>query len=108
MKIAKLFFALIALSISTSTFAHSGPEYPTVSEEIMSIIKDANFELDGSDKVVINFLINSENKLILISTNDKSNEKRLRSLLDLKDVNWSGEADINTIYTLPLVINKSK
>jgi hypothetical protein len=104
MKITKLLFALLALSISTASFANSDPDYPTVGEEIKALIQEANIDFKDTDRVLINFLINSENKLILISANDKDNEEKLRSLLDLKNVNWSGEADINTIYTLPIIV----
>ena len=105
MKITKLLFALLALSISTVTFANSGPDYPTVGEEIKTLIQKADIDFEDTEKVMINFLINSDSKLIIVSTSDKENEASLRSVLNLKKVN-KGDLEMNTIYSLPIQLKK--
>ena len=101
MKLTKLFFALFALTISTATFASSGPEFPSVREEIQSLIQNSNLVFDQSEKVLINFLINNESKLIVLSTSGNIDEESIRSILNLKKVN-KGELETNTVYTLPV------
>ncbi len=101
MKLTKLFFALFALTISTTTFAFSGPEFPSVREEIQSLIQNSDLVFDQSEKVLINFLINNESKLIVLSTSGNIDEESIRSILNLKKVN-KGELETNTVYTLPV------
>lgn len=105
MKITKLLFALLALSISTASFANSDPDYPTVGEEIKALIQEANIDFKDTDRVLINFLINSDSKLIIVSTTDRENESSLRSVLNLKKVN-KGDLETNTIYTLPIQVKQ--
>ena len=106
MRITKLLFTFLALTFVTFTStANNDPLTSSVRNEIKSIFEKADFEVQEDQRVLINFLINSKNEIIVISASDDSLEPSIRGILDLKKVS---AADIvyNRLYTLPIQLKK--
>jgi hypothetical protein len=76
-----------------------------VRNEIKELIQNASLQYGETESLVVNFLINSENEIIVVSTNDKKNESAIRSALALKKVKGS-DLTKNKLYTLPIQIKK--
>lgn len=106
MRITKLLFTFLAMTFVTFTSsANNDPYGTTVREEIKSIFDDAQFEVEKDQRVIINFLINSKNEIIVISTSNEYLDSSIRGVLDLKKVSAS-DITYNKIYTLPIQLKK--
>jgi len=110
MRITKsiLFTALFALVLGTAA-AHNttDPTKKTARNEIKSLIQKADFVADLKSDVTVNvtFLVNAKNELIIMSTDQKKFDKKIKSTLNYKRLK-STDMKVNTTYTLPIVLKK--
>jgi hypothetical protein len=105
MKFTKLLFTLLTLTIYTATYAGTDPNTSTVREEIQLMIKNVDLGTITAEKIIVNFMINSDNKIIVVSTNHQSSESIIRSSLNLKSVK-STDLELNRLYTIPIQVKK--
>ena len=104
MKFTKILFTLLTLSFCTASYASFDPNTST-REEIQLMMQDVDFKLESTDKILVNFMINTDNKLIIVSTDSKTNDEIIRSSLNLKSIN-SIDLELNKIYTIPIQLKK--
>jgi len=108
MRITKsiLMTALFALILGTAS-ASTNPETNSARNEIKNLIEKAdiadNIEVDIIVKV--NFMVNSNNEIIIISTDQKNLDSSIKSALNYKKLN-SSDIKVNMNYTLPVSLKK--
>ena len=102
-----LLSAMCAFTFSSAALASVNPAETTSRVEIKNIIQDSEV-FDGFENettVHINFMVNSKNEIIVLSTNDKDLDNRLKSVLNYQKLK-STDIVANKKYTLPVVLRK--
>ncbi len=106
MRITKLFFTILSLAFFTSaTKANIEPTTNNVREEIEILINKASLSFDSELEITLNFLINNNNEIIVVSTNNPDFESQFRSILNLKKIKTQ-DVTFNKMYTLPIKVKK--
>lgn len=110
MRLFKSIFAsavMMAFVFSANANNLTNPKTTDVRVEIKELIKDLDLTsyVDGEKVVKINFMLNTENEIIVLSTSDRTMDKVLKSTLNYKKVN---DADIeqNKVYSIPVRLIK--
>lgn len=109
MNFKKIIFSLVLFVSFTFAAVANSPlievEKTPQSFEIVikKLIQDVDFDLKDLNHTTVNisFLVNNENELIVLSTDDKSIDATLKSTLNYKKVN-SKELKRNTVYVIPI------
>jgi phosphoribosylaminoimidazole carboxylase (NCAIR synthetase) len=105
MKTIKLLFA--AAFLFTLSFAKANTIDPTSTDlmrkEISKIISKADWS--ESKTFYINFIITSQNEVLVTSTSDQSIDSQVKSLLNYKKLDVVG-VTTNEMFTLPVTIKK--
>jgi hypothetical protein len=108
MRITKsiLMTALFALIVGTAT-ASTNPETNSARNEIKELIKKADLAENLKSNVTVNvkFMVNANNEIIVMSTDQKNLDSSIKSTLNYKKLK-SSDMDINVTYTLPVVLKK--
>ncbi|MEM9548772.1 MAG: hypothetical protein AAGA77_22500 [Bacteroidota bacterium] len=101
-----LLTALFALILGTAN-ANTDPETKTTRYEIKQLIQKSNMAegLKQDITVNVNFMVNAKNELIIMSTDQKKLDKRIKSTLNYKKLK-STDMKVNVVYTLPLTLKK--
>ena len=96
-------FAFILGTVSAST----EPETNSARYEIKKLIEKANLTSDIKGDITVNvtFMVNGKNELIIMSTDKKKLDSRIKSTLNYKKLK-SSDMKVNTTYTLPVVLKK--
>ncbi len=110
MKLSKVLFAL-TFSLLISSFAFANPNTgiePTESTKIVttaikSIIQKLEINLNQleSKTVMLKFLINESDELVVLSTGDSDLDRTLKSALNYKEIN-AANMKYNKVYILPV------
>jgi len=104
LKVLCLTFVLVLVSFSaeahTSFAPDSKPEYAQLKKYLQKI--DFTSFVKGATKINVNFLINSKNEVIVISTSDKDMDFTVKNALNYKQIEVS-DLEYNKIYTLPVL-----
>ena len=108
MRITKsiLFTALFALVLGTAT-AGTNPTTNTARNEIKTLIQKANIA-EGLKKDVtvhVTFMVNAKNEIIVMSTDKKVLDNKIKNTLNYKQLK-SSDIKVNTTYTLPVVLKR--
>jgi hypothetical protein len=101
-----LMTALFALILGTAT-ASTNPETNSARFEIKKLIEKANIASDLKKDVTVNvtFMVNGKNEIIILSTDEKNLDSRIKSTLNYKKLK-SSDMKVNVTYTLPVVLKK--
>lgn len=103
MKSIKNFTLACLLFASLLVSANPIAEKPTFGKEVAQLLSQANLE---PGKYTINFLLNSEGQLVVISTGNAKNEGAIKNALNYKELK-DKSLNVNQIYTLPITVQKS-
>jgi len=108
MRITKsiLLTALFAMVLGTAT-ANTNPESKTARNEIKKLIQKANLAEDLKEDITVNvtFMVNAKNEIIIMSTDKKKLDTRIKSTLNYKKLK-SSDMKVNVAYTLPVTLKK--
>ncbi len=108
MRITRSIFltALFAMILGTAT-ANTDPETKTARNEIKQLIQKSNLaeNLEADITVNVTFMVNAKNEIIIMSTDQKKLDNRLKSTLNYKRLK-SSDMKINVAYTLPVTLKK--
>jgi len=110
MKITKSWFSLLSLALLFTFSAFANPSFAPENGEPSSITKQVHAylqsidltELDEEKTVLVDFMLNAKGELMILSTNDKSMDKAIKSKLNYKTIT-DHKLAINTTYTLPIL-----
>ncbi len=106
MRITKLLFAAVfSLFLSVSAFATNGPEVIELREEMKTFIEKANIDVQNDERIIINFLVNSQNEIVIVSTSKNIASKQVRNALNHRTVS-ANDFEHNKIYTLPIQLRR--
>jgi hypothetical protein len=100
--------AFIAIVFTANANSSADPFTKDVRVEIKELIKDLNLSSilsDGENVVKINFMLNTDNEIIVLSTSDKSLDNVLKSNLNYKKIR-SSELEQNKVYSIPVRLIK--
>lgn len=100
-------FALVLFS--TATYANPIPEAKNqLRTEIANYINNINFSNTDLEEDVlhVHFMLNSKNEIIVLSTDNKDLDQRIKGELNYRSVNVKG-AEQNKVYTLPIRVKNS-
>jgi hypothetical protein len=105
LKTIKLLFA--AAFLFTLSFAKANTIDPTSSEQLRCEISKIITSVDWSESKTfyINFIVTSQNEIIVTSTSDKTVDNQVKSLLNYKKLYTTGITP-NEIFTLPVTIKE--
>ncbi len=89
-----------------STMMFASPKNNIINSEGKQIQKmlTSNNVMNGLDKdtkVNISFLVNGQNEIIVLSTNNQDLDQAIKSALNYQKISVS-ELEYNTVYTLPV------
>ena len=108
MRITKsiLMTALFALILGTAS-ASTNPETNSARFEIKKLIEKADLASIIENEVTVNvtFMVNGNNELIIMSTDKKDLDSRIKSTLNYKKLK-SSDIKVNKTYTLPVILKK--
>ena len=108
MRITKsiLMTALFALILGTAS-ASTNPETNSARNEIKKMIEKAEIALKIKDDITVrvNFMVNSNNEIIVMSTDQKNLDRSIKSALNYKKLK-SSNIKVNMNYTLPVSLKK--
>ena len=109
MRITKsiLFTALFALVLGSATAATNPTTNNTARNEIKTLIQKSHIADELNDDITVNvtFMVNAKNELIVMSTDQKKLDSRIKSTLNYKKLK-SSDIKVNTTYTLPVKLKK--
>lgn len=106
MRITKLLFTLVAfIYFSSTATANVDPTSLTLREEIRLMVQKAELNNTEEVNVVVNFVVNNNHEIVIISTNDTTLDWEIRTVLNLKKVE-AEDIEINKIYTLPIKVKR--
>ena len=100
-------FAFIVFS--SASFANTAPDSKAeIRTEIASFINNINFtEAETESEVIhVHFMLNTKNELIVLSTDNKILDTKIKNELNYRQVK-AGDAEANKVYTLPIRIKAS-
>ena len=116
MTFRKSFLAAIAiLAITVSSFATSTyPTYDTNTSstkaysEIKTIIKAIDFNVVDLDeeKIKVRFMINSDNEVIVLHTNNEKLDSFIKSTLNYRSLK-NDDLKVNQIYIMPITFKNA-
>ena len=108
MRITKsiLMTALFTLILGTAS-ASTNPETNSARTEIKKLIEKADLADNIKSDVIVNvkFMVNSNNEIIIISTDHKNLDSGIKSTLNYKKLK-SSDMEVNVTYTLPVRLKK--
>ena len=108
MRITKsiLLSALFAFVLGTAT-ANTNPETTTARNEIKTMIQKANLVANLKEDATVNvtFMVNDNNEMIILSTDQENLDSRIKSTLNYKKLK-SSDVKVNVTYTLPVILKK--
>lgn len=98
--------AVFTLFVGTA-FANNEPTGQSATQEIKRLLeKSSVFEtIDREVKLHVTFKLNSDNEIIVLSTNDKKIASEIKAALNHQKVD-SKDLVQNKKYTLPMVLKK--
>jgi len=101
-----LMTALFALILGTAS-ASTNPETNSARTEIKKLIEKADLADNIKSDVIVNvkFMVNSNNEIIIISTDHKNLDSGIKSTLNYKKLK-SSDMEVNMTYTLPVSLKK--
>ena len=101
-----LMTALFTLILGTAS-ASTNPETNSARIEIKNLIEKADLAESIKSDVTVNvtFMVNSNNEIIIMSTNQKNLDSSIKSALNYKKLK-SSDIKVNITYTLPVVLKK--
>jgi len=75
----------------------------TAVEEISDLIKDINFDIAALDDqtVKVQFMINSDDELIVLQTNNQKVDQTIKGHLNYAKIN-KNDLEVNKIYIIPV------
>lgn len=103
-----LFLALAFISTATLTFANDVTITPkSVHGQIQSILTSHNSDFDFGNETTfkINFIVNSNSEIIVLSTNNTELDNSIKSSLNYKKIAIDN-LEYNKVYTLPVTLKK--
>lgn len=105
----KVFVALAFIAVSGMAFANNvNPTKAQGAElrsEILSLIGTPQLDDSMEERVIINFTVNSQNEVVVLSTSNAQLDGYIKSRLNYKQVTTS-DVVINERYTLPLLVKR--
>ena len=108
MRITKsiLLSTLFAFVLGTAT-ANTTPETNNARNEIKTMIQKADLasSLKNDVTVKVTFMVNAKNEIIIMSTDQKNLDSRIKSTLNYKKLK-SSDMKVNVTYTLPVILKK--
>lgn len=108
MRITKsiLLTALFALVLGTASAA-TNPSTNTARNEIKTFIQKSSLADDLKEDITVNvtFMVNAKNEIIVMSTDQKKIDSRIKSTLNYKKLK-SSDIKVNMTYTLPVILKK--
>ena len=103
----KVFFALLFVSVAGMSFAKADNPIKTEGAELrMEILSLIGIPpLDGSleERVLIQFTVNAQNEVVILSTDNVELDSYIKSKLNYKQLKTT-DVVINERYSLPLVV----
>ncbi|MBK8623090.1 MAG: hypothetical protein IPN79_15370 [Saprospiraceae bacterium] len=105
MKSVKNVFLMLGLVV-VSTMMFASPKNNIINSEgkqiqKMLISNNIMTAVDKDTKVNISFLVNGQNEIIVLSTNNQDLDQAIKSALNYQKISVS-ELEYNTVYTLPV------
>lgn len=105
MKNVKNVFLMLGLVV-VSTMMFASPKNNIINSEgkqiqKMLISNNIMTAVDKDTKVNISFLVNGQNEIIVLSTNNQDLDQAIKSALNYQKISVS-ELEYNTVYTLPV------
>jgi hypothetical protein len=102
-----LFVALLLLSTFGLKANHTDPngKNPELRTEVANLLKQANLTSGFAQSITINFLVNANNEIVVISTSNEGLEETIKNTLNYKSIKTS-DFEVNKIYTLPVKVVK--
>ena len=105
----KLFFALFFAALTNFSFANSAnPTSINVSElraELIDLIGTPRLANSLEERVTIQFTVNAENEVVILSTDNEELDGYLKSRLNYKQLDTENLV-VNERYVLPLLVIK--
>jgi hypothetical protein len=105
----KVFFALLFVSVASMSFANTvtptktdGAELRT---ELLSLLGTPQLESSMEERVMIHFTVNTQNEVVILSTDNEELDSYIKSRLNYKQLTTS-DVIINERYTLPLLVKR--
>ncbi len=108
MRITKsLLFSILFLFVIGSATANTDPTLKSARTEIKEMIMNAELTAKVISEITINvtFHVNAKNQIVVISTDNESLDKSLKSALNYKALK-STDMRIGQTYTLPIKLTK--
>jgi hypothetical protein len=108
-----LFSAALSVAIVSPSFANhlttvkSEPTKKSITVEISDLIKDIDFTHMGitNESVKLKFMVNENNELIVLSTNNEKLDSKLKSNLNYRKIN-ADNVDAYQIYIVPIKLEE--
>lgn len=100
--VALLFLSTLSLKANDINPTGSNQELRT---EVGNYLKEANLNSEETLSISINFLVNANHEVVVISTSNINIENAVRNSLNYKTIKTSN-FEVNKIYTLPVKITK--
>jgi len=101
--VALLFLSTLSLKANDTNPSGKNQELRT---EVANYLKEANLTNEVAQSITINFLVNANHELVVISTSNEVMESAIRNSLNYKTIKTS-DFEVNKIYTLPVKITKN-
>jgi hypothetical protein len=103
MKISKFFFvAIFSLALFVgSAYAEKPALSADVKKEISKKLNSLDLTRMSGESFAINFMINSENQLVVVSTSDKRVDESVKSMLNYMKI-ADHNLETNKLYTIPI------
>lgn len=102
-------FALTSFAAPFFTINPASPnETKALSEEVSAYIKNIDIAALnlGEDKFHINFIVNNENEIVVMSTSNEDFDRIFKSALNYKSVKADGIERFK-VFTLPVTLKKN-
>lgn len=102
---------MIAALFSFVTFTASATTEPTTATssraEIKKLIEKSDVVIGLKEDVTLHvtFLVNAKNEIIIMSTDNKTFDESIKSVLNYKKLK-SSDMKVNTTYTLPITLKR--
>lgn len=104
MNALKLISLSFALMIATLSMANVSPKNESLNSLKVHLEKiDFSKYVTEETKVMINFLVNEKNEVVVLSTNNPELDLLIKSAFNYKKINAS-DLEYNKPYTVPVVI----
>ena len=100
--VALLFVSTLSLKANITDPTGKNLELRT---EIVNLLNQANLTSEVAQSITINFLVNANREVVVISTSNEIVEESIKNTLNYKSIKTS-DYEVNKIYTLPIKIAK--